>query len=269
MPSDFFWMSYARRRRPQTSTFSTLPPPSLTTFRNGSSAAFAVRSSMPGSRIAISSYRRMLCPYLLWTGGHGLSVTGGLLRPPRPRRTRIRRAHLPRDRYRLPTVGSVRAGSGSAGGPATAGPGGRGTGRRLAAGGRMAGRAAAPPLQLRHDVGHPGPHAGGLGGQHGQLLDELRVADDPEFAGVHRLASAPRPARAGTLPLTSCSSRTRRPPGSRPVFSNPCSTVPGAADISERPFRLIFRSAGHSFTHMVRPVPRSPCAPRGAPRREE
>src|SRR5699024_6216469 len=49
-------------------------------------------------------------PPLVWCG-HGLSVTGGLLRPPRRHWTPDCRAHLPRDRYRLPTVGSVRAGS--------------------------------------------------------------------------------------------------------------------------------------------------------------
>ena len=37
MPSDFFLISYASRRRPQMSTLSTVPPPERTTPRNCSS----------------------------------------------------------------------------------------------------------------------------------------------------------------------------------------------------------------------------------------
>jgi len=67
MPSDFFWIGYARRRRPQTSTFSTVPPPLRTTDRNASRLGATYRSSTSGSRMSMSSYLRMRVPHLLWT----------------------------------------------------------------------------------------------------------------------------------------------------------------------------------------------------------
>jgi hypothetical protein len=75
----FFWISYARRRRPQISTLSTVPPPLRTTFRNFSSVGSTVRSSTSGSMITINSYARMCEPTSFGLNGHGLSVTGGSL----------------------------------------------------------------------------------------------------------------------------------------------------------------------------------------------
>ena len=44
MPSFFFWISYARRRLPQTSTLSIVPPSVVMTFRNLSRLGATVRS---------------------------------------------------------------------------------------------------------------------------------------------------------------------------------------------------------------------------------
>src|SRR5690606_5701250 len=56
MPSDCLLISYARRRLPQMSTFSISPPALRMTPRNLSILGATVRSSIPGSRITMSSY---------------------------------------------------------------------------------------------------------------------------------------------------------------------------------------------------------------------
>jgi hypothetical protein len=55
MPSGFFLISNAKRRLPQISTFSTLPPPWRTTLRNVSIDGETVRSSRLGSRMSNNS----------------------------------------------------------------------------------------------------------------------------------------------------------------------------------------------------------------------
>src|SRR5690606_2467531 len=82
---------------------------------------------------------------------------------------------------------------------------------------------APPPLQLGHDVGHPGAHARGLGRQLGQLLNELRVADEAQLRFRHHRSCT------SLLPPASPRGRTEA------VFSNPCSTLAGAADIVRAP----------------------------------
>src|SRR5918993_5791423 len=80
MPSAFFLISYARRRRPQMSTLSTTPPSLRTTLRYLSSDGSTVRSSRLGSRMTMTSYARKAVSTSSGLGGHGLSVAGGLCR---------------------------------------------------------------------------------------------------------------------------------------------------------------------------------------------
>src|SRR5271166_3161191 len=59
MPSACLAISYASRRLPQMSTFSTFPPSLRTTLRNASKDGATVRSSSVGSRMTMISYGRM------------------------------------------------------------------------------------------------------------------------------------------------------------------------------------------------------------------
>src|ERR1700709_858950 len=77
MPSKFFSSAYERRRRPQTSTFSTVPPELRMTLRNCSNEGAIVRSSRSGARMTISSQLRPAKRTPAVLGGHGRSVTGG------------------------------------------------------------------------------------------------------------------------------------------------------------------------------------------------
>src|SRR5690606_1838983 len=64
--SFFFLMGYARRRRPQMSTLSTVPLSPVTTVRDFSSDGLTVRSSTSGSTMTVISYWR-IDTHLLWT----------------------------------------------------------------------------------------------------------------------------------------------------------------------------------------------------------
>src|SRR5690606_14022139 len=90
MPSDFFWISYASRRRPQMSSLSTDPPPLVMIFRYCSSVGWTERSSVSGSRITMTSYLRMRELHLLWSrrprdgpvaGGRMLEADPSVSRP--------------------------------------------------------------------------------------------------------------------------------------------------------------------------------------------
>src|ERR687889_517577 len=76
MPSDFFWMSYARRRRPQMSTLSTVPPSLLTTDRYLSSEGATVRS---GSRPAERRSAAVALGAVFAAALHALGALGGHL----------------------------------------------------------------------------------------------------------------------------------------------------------------------------------------------
>src|SRR3569833_1113492 len=145
-------MSYDRRRRPHTSTFSTLPPSDLTTLRNWSSDGATVRSSVLGSRMTMSSKRRMRVP-----------TSFGLVRS---RSLRDRRAlRLVADRLRAIDTGYQQPAAQSS---------------------ALVDSARPAAIELGHDVGHPRPHARGLGGRHGQLLAQLDVIDRRQLADHHR-----------------------------------------------------------------------------------
>src|SRR5690606_25401371 len=70
MPSDFLLISYARRRRPQMSTLSMVPPSLRITVRNLSRLGATVRSSISGSRMTMSSYWCVTDPPPSDSNGH-------------------------------------------------------------------------------------------------------------------------------------------------------------------------------------------------------